>query len=67
MTSCQKFIFLLIQPVLSWLWLCDSMEMLRHIRDFFGTMFKIVEETDKGTVLLSCLGMGYKNFAKKVT
>jgi hypothetical protein len=44
-----------------------SMEMLRHIRDFFGSMFKIAEEESTGTVLLQCLGMGYKNLAKKVT
>jgi hypothetical protein len=30
-------------------------------------MFKIAEEESTGTVLLQCLGMGYKNLAKKVT
>ncbi len=43
------------------------MEMLRHIRDFFGSVFKITEEESTSTVLLQCLGMGYKNLAKKVT
>lgn len=44
-----------------------STEMLRHIRDFFGCMFQIKEDSETETVILTCLGIGYKNYAKKVT
>jgi hypothetical protein len=41
--------------------------MLRHIRDFFGVVFRIAEDAETSTTTLSCFGVGYKNFAKKVT
>eukprot|EP00744_Colponema_vietnamica_P016882 GILI01023708.1.p1 GENE.GILI01023708.1~~GILI01023708.1.p1 ORF type:complete len:359 (+),score=75.32 GILI01023708.1:47-1123(+) len=40
-------------------------QYLRHIRDFFGVVFKIRPDPSNGTVLLSCLGIGYKNIARK--
>mmetsp|Transcript_10871 Transcript_10871/g.37881 ORF Transcript_10871/g.37881 Transcript_10871/m.37881 type:complete len:396 (-) Transcript_10871:56-1243(-) len=44
-----------------------GMDCLRHIRDVFGTTFKIKADPATRTVLLSCLGTGYINYAKKVT
>lgn len=41
--------------------------MFRHIRDFFGTVFQVKEDEETNTVLISCLGTGYKNYAKKVS
>ncbi|KAG2374880.1 hypothetical protein C9374_010254 [Naegleria lovaniensis] len=38
---------------------------LRHIRDFLGVVFKISPEHDSRTVVLSCVGSGYKNIARK--
>ena len=54
-----------------------SVEMLRHIRDFFGVTFKVKRELAKGSgssdggveksrVVCSCMGVGYKNMSKKV-
>jgi RNA 3'-terminal phosphate cyclase-like protein len=48
---------------------------LRLLRDFLGVTFKVKADAprsssgaaDGGTVLLSCLGSGYKNVAKQVT
>lgn len=44
-----------------------GMDCLRHIRDVFGVTFKIKPDPATRTVLLSCMGVGYTNFAKKVT
>ncbi|RLN50186.1 hypothetical protein BBJ29_000479 [Phytophthora kernoviae] len=44
-----------------------SIECLRHLRDFFGITFKIKPDPETKTVLLSCLGIGFKNLSKKVT
>ncbi|ETV84702.1 18S rRNA biogenesis protein RCL1 [Aphanomyces astaci] len=44
-----------------------SMQYLRHLRDFFGVTFKIKADHDSKSVLLSCLGIGFKNLSKKVT
>ncbi|CAK4290458.1 unnamed protein product [Aphanomyces euteiches] len=44
-----------------------SIQYLRHLRDFFGVTFKIKADNDTQTVLLSCLGLGFKNLSKKVT
>ncbi|KAI9922741.1 hypothetical protein PsorP6_002176 [Peronosclerospora sorghi] len=44
-----------------------SIECLRHLREFFGITFKIKPDPETKTVLLSCLGIGFKNLAKKVT
>lgn len=45
----------------------SRMECLRHIRDVFGVTFKIKPDPETKTVLVSCLGVGYTNYAKKVT
>ena len=48
----------------------QAVETLRLLRDAFGVVFKIKEsrerEGDK-SVFLSCLGVGYKNTARRVT
>lgn len=41
-------------------------QMLRHIRDFLGVMFQIREDQgDRQTVVLSCLGAGITNTARR--
>jgi len=42
----------------------NSIIYLRTIKDFFGTMFMILEEAE--SVILSCVGCGYENVAQKV-
>lgn len=42
-----------------------SIALLRLLRDAFGVTFKIREDDD-GTVLLSCLGVGFKNMSRKI-
>jgi RNA 3'-terminal phosphate cyclase-like protein len=44
-----------------------SIQYLRHLRDFFDITFKIKPDPETKTILLSCLGLGFKNQAKKVT
>jgi len=44
----------------------DAAQMLRHIRDFLGVAFQIREDTgDRSTVVLSCLGAGISNTARR--
>ena len=44
--------------------------MLRLLRDAFGVVFKVKEEKvdnpSRTTLVLSCLGVGYKNMARRV-
>jgi len=40
---------------------------LRHLRDFFGIMFRIRADAEDGTVLLSCVGTGFKNMSRRYT
>jgi RNA 3'-terminal phosphate cyclase-like protein len=42
-----------------------TIQFLRHLKDFFAVVFKISPDYSNGTVLLSCLGAGLKNFSKK--
>jgi len=44
-----------------------AVQMLRHIRDFLGVVFQIKEDHhgDSGTVVLSCLGAGITNSARR--
>eukprot|EP00425_Heterocapsa_triquetra_P035495 CAMPEP_0195125752 /NCGR_PEP_ID=MMETSP0448-20130528/133555_1 /TAXON_ID=66468 /ORGANISM="Heterocapsa triquestra, Strain CCMP 448" /LENGTH=393 /DNA_ID=CAMNT_0040163405 /DNA_START=36 /DNA_END=1217 /DNA_ORIENTATION=- len=43
-----------------------AVQMLRHIRDFLGVVFQIKEDHgDGGSVVLSCLGAGITNMARK--
>jgi RNA 3'-terminal phosphate cyclase-like protein len=44
-----------------------SMETLRLIKRAFDVEFKVTPEMETKTVLLSCLGMGYRNMAKAST
>lgn len=44
-----------------------SMAVVRLIKTFVGTEFRIVQDDSDGTVTMSCLGVGYKNLARKVT
>jgi len=48
----------------------QAIATLRLLRDFLGVVFKVKPDPAFGggsTVLLSCLGSGYKNVAKSVT
>ena len=40
--------------------------LLRLIKEAFGVVFKIVEDKETNTVILSCLGTGFQNVARKV-
>lgn len=51
----------------------NSIQFLRHLKEFFGVMFKIetqqTDDNDSATgrenkVLLSCVGVGYTNINK---
>eukprot|EP00611_Tribonema_gayanum_P018404 TRINITY_DN3150_c0_g1_i2.p1 TRINITY_DN3150_c0_g1~~TRINITY_DN3150_c0_g1_i2.p1 ORF type:complete len:131 (-),score=12.39 TRINITY_DN3150_c0_g1_i2:28-420(-) len=44
-----------------------SVQYLRHLRDFFGTVFKIKPDLETSSVMLSCLGTGYKNLSRSAT
>ena len=44
-----------------------SIQYLGHLKEFFGVTFKIRADRSSQSVLLSCLGLGYKNVSKKVT
>jgi RNA 3'-terminal phosphate cyclase-like protein len=42
-----------------------SIEFLRNIRQFFGVTFKIEPDPESKTVILTCLGVGFKNFSRR--
>jgi RNA 3'-terminal phosphate cyclase-like protein len=46
----------------------QSVKTLQLLRDAFGTVFKIRKEIEgeRETILLSCLGIGYKNMSRKI-
>jgi RNA 3'-terminal phosphate cyclase-like protein len=44
----------------------NAIRTLRCIKDFFGVQFSIKPDSATGTVLLSCVGSGYKNLSRKV-
>ena len=44
-----------------------TVKYLRHLRDFFGIIFKIAPDSKDGSVVLSCLGVGYANMSRRVT
>jgi RNA 3'-terminal phosphate cyclase-like protein len=46
--------------------LCSSAQFLRHLKEFFGVTFKIKADPDTGTVMLTCVGVGFMNFSRKV-
>jgi len=44
----------------------DAAQMLRHIRDFLGVAFQIrADQGDRETVVLSCIGAGIANTARR--
>lgn len=45
-----------------------AVRTLRLVKDFFGVTFKIKEDRENGSpsILLSCLGIGYKNMSRKI-
>jgi len=44
-----------------------AIETLNLLKDVFGVVFKIKEESETSSILLSCLGVGYKNMNRKAT
>ena len=44
-----------------------SIASLRLFKQVFGVTMKVTADNDSKTVLLSCLGTGFKNWSKKVT
>jgi hypothetical protein len=44
-----------------------TMRIFRLIFDFFGVVFKVREDASTSTVMVSCLGTGYTNMARRAT
>ncbi|GLJ45219.1 hypothetical protein SUGI_0951760 [Cryptomeria japonica] len=44
-----------------------GMKTLRHIKEFLGIQFNIKPDPTTGTVILTCIGSGYKNLSRKVS
>eukprot|EP01018_Ginkgo_biloba_P032082 Gb_01471 [translate_table: standard] len=44
-----------------------AIKTLRHIKDFLGVQFNIKPDPATGTVILTCIGCGYKNLSRKVS
>jgi RNA 3'-terminal phosphate cyclase-like protein len=36
------------------------------LRDFFGITFRIEPDMETKTIVLTCVGIGFKNMAKKI-
>jgi len=43
-----------------------TINFLQLIDDFFGVRFKIENDTETDTIILTCLGIGFKNISKKM-
>ncbi len=43
-----------------------SVDFLRLLKEFFGAMFHIEADSQSGTVLLTGMGVGYKNIARRM-
>jgi len=43
-----------------------TIDCLRLYRDIFGVTFKVTPDPETNTVLLSCLGVGFLNFARRI-
>ena len=41
-----------------------SIQFLRHMRDFYNLIYKLEENEDDGTVLVTVVGLGYTNINK---
>eukprot|EP01100_Stratorugosa_tubuloviscum_P012117 TRINITY_DN55_c3_g1_i1.p1 TRINITY_DN55_c3_g1~~TRINITY_DN55_c3_g1_i1.p1 ORF type:complete len:378 (-),score=186.31 TRINITY_DN55_c3_g1_i1:147-1214(-) len=73
-TSCQSFIALFmalcsedVSKVLTGKLSTYTMNFLRHIRDFFGVTFRIKSVENEESLILTCVGCGFANNARKVT
>ncbi|KAL6075863.1 18S rRNA biogenesis protein RCL1 [Balamuthia mandrillaris] len=44
-----------------------SIQMLRHLKDFFGVTFKVEPDAETKTIKMTCLGSGFKNLARKIS
>uniref|UniRef100_A0A0C9RFU7 TSA: Wollemia nobilis Ref_Wollemi_Transcript_29431_1497 transcribed RNA sequence n=1 Tax=Wollemia nobilis TaxID=56998 RepID=A0A0C9RFU7_9CONI len=44
-----------------------GIKTLRHIKDFLGVQFNIKPDPTTGTVILTCIGCGYKNISRKIS
>ncbi|EFA81467.1 RNA 3'-terminal phosphate cyclase family protein [Heterostelium album PN500] len=42
-----------------------TIDFIRNIKEFFGTVFKIETDDDSKTITFTCLGTGFKNMARK--
>lgn len=43
----------------------SAVQFLRHLKEFFGVTFKIKTDAETGTVLMTCVGVGYLNFSRR--
>jgi RNA 3'-terminal phosphate cyclase-like protein len=39
-------------------------EFFRHLKDFFGIVFKLKADSETQCVVASCMGVGFKNLSK---
>jgi RNA 3'-terminal phosphate cyclase-like protein len=44
----------------------QTIQLLRLLREVFGSTFKMRTDAETGTLILSCLGSGFKNYAKGI-
>lgn len=53
-----------------------TIQFLRHLKDFFGTVFKLEQHDEEeaedlkmgaGKIKLTCVGMGFTNLSKRTT
>ncbi|EGG15129.1 RNA 3'-terminal phosphate cyclase family protein [Cavenderia fasciculata] len=42
-----------------------TIEYIRHLKEFFGVTFKIEADDETKTIIFTCLGIGYKNLARR--
>lgn len=43
----------------------QTVTTLREIREFFGVTFKITPDSDTDTIIMTCVGSGFKNISRK--
>mmetsp|Transcript_20608 Transcript_20608/g.83648 ORF Transcript_20608/g.83648 Transcript_20608/m.83648 type:complete len:367 (-) Transcript_20608:1040-2140(-) len=44
-----------------------TVQILRDLRDFTGVEFKVAPERNESSVVLSCIGLGFSNYSKKLS
>lgn len=44
----------------------QTVRLLRLLRDVFGVVYKIKADAESKTLILSCMGIGYRNLAKSI-